>query len=202
MQPTRFLVSSFAAAALAAAASAHAGWQVDNAQSSFHFVTTKAGKPGTAAIEEVQSFKRIAGRVADDGSLQFDVDLASVATNIDLRDQRIKDLLFNVAQHPKASFAATVDAHRLAALPAGGSADLELSGRLTIAGQTAPVQASLRVVKLADRSLLATTRAPIVVNLKDYGLQDGVEALRTVMQLDVLSASAPVSFSVVLRAGG
>jgi hypothetical protein len=39
------------------------------------------------------------------------------------------------------------------------------------------------------------------VNLKDYGLQDGVEALRTVMKLNVLASSAPVTFSVVLKPG-
>jgi hypothetical protein len=41
-------------------------------------------------------------------------------------------------------------------------------------------------------------RSTSIVNLKEYGLQDGVEALRTLMKLDVLSSSAPVTFSVVL----
>jgi hypothetical protein len=45
------------------------------------------------------------------------------------------------------------------------------------------------------------TRVPIVVNLKDYGLQDGVEALRAVMNLNVLASSAPVSFSVMMKPG-
>jgi len=57
------------------------------------------------------------------------------------------------------------------------------------------------VVKLEHHALLVTTRSPVIVNLKDYGLQDGVDALRTVMNLNVLSSSAPVSFSVLLREG-
>jgi len=83
----------------------------------------------------------------------------------------------------------------------GASADVELTGQLTIAGQSKPLSANLRVVKLASNALLVGTRTPIVVNLKDYGLQDGVEALRSVMNLSVLASSAPVSFSVVLRSG-
>jgi hypothetical protein len=59
----------------------------------------------------------------------------------------------------------------------------------------------VRVVKLASDALLVGTRVPIVVNLKDYGLQDGVEALRAVMNLNVLASSAPVSFSVMMKPG-
>lgn len=95
----------------------------------------------------------------------------------------------------------SVDAHRFDALRVGASTDVELMGQLTIAGQTRPLTASLRVVKLASNALLVGTREPVVVNLKDYGLQDGLEALRTVMNLNVLASSAPVSFSVVLRSG-
>ena len=180
---------------------AHASWRVDNAQSTFTFVTTKAGAPGTAAIEEVQSFRQIEGTVRDDGTLQFAVDLASVETNVGLRNDRIKDMLFKVAEHPQAVFTGSVDTHRLETLPAGGTADIDLTGNLAIAGQSNQVAAHLRVVKLEHHALLVTTRSPVIVNLKDYGLQDGVDALRTVMNLNVLSSSAPVSFSVLLREG-
>jgi len=194
--------SIFCCAALAlsmAASSTYAAWRVDSTQSTFSFVTAKAGAPGTGGIEEVQAFKQIGGTLGDDGKLQFAVDLASVETHIPLRNDRLKNLLFRVADYPQAVFTGSVDTHRFDALPVGASADVELGGQLTIVGQTRPLTANLRVVKLEADSLLVGTRMPIVVNLKDYGLQDGVEALRNVMNLDVLASSAPVSFSVVLR---
>jgi len=187
--------SIFCCAALAlsmAASSTYAAWRVDSTQSTFSFVTAKAGAPGTGGIEEVQAFKQIGGTLGDDGKLQFAVDLASVETHIPLRNDRLKNLLFRVADYPQAVFTGSVDTHRFDALPVGASADVELGGQLTLT-------ANLRVVKLEADSLLVGTRMPIVVNLKDYGLQDGVEALRNVMNLDVLASSAPVSFSVVLR---
>ena len=164
-------------------------------------MTAKAGTPGVSGIEEVQGFKQVGGSVGDDGKLQFNVDLASVETNIPLRNDRLKDLLFKVADYPQAVFTGSVDVHRFDALRVGASTDVELAGQLTIAGQSRPLNANLRVVKLAANALLVGTRTPVVVNLKDYGLQDGVEALRSVMNLNVLASSAPVSFSVVLRSG-
>ncbi|MPW19661.1 hypothetical protein GCT13_22855 [Paraburkholderia sp. CNPSo 3157] len=91
-------------------------------------------------------------------------------------------------------------ARRFDALPVGGTADVQLNGTLTIAGQSNPLVADLRIVKLSRNALLVGTRVPIIVSLKEYGLQDGVDALRNVMNLNVLSGSALVTFSVVLRA--
>jgi polyisoprenoid-binding protein YceI len=179
--------------------SAHAAWRVDNGQSTFDFVTSKAGMSGVGAIQEVQTFKQIGGTVSDDGKLEFSVDLASVETNIPLRNERLKEMLFKVANSPQATFTATVDAHRFQAMRPGALADIDLNGQLTISGQSNALSAHLRVVKLASGALQVSTRAPIVVNLKDYGLQDGVEALRNVMNLNVLASSAPVTFSVVLK---
>ena len=190
-----------AAVLCVSASSAYAAWRVDSSQSTLSFVTAKAGTPGVGGIEEVQAFRQVGGSVGDDGKLQFNVDLSSVETHIPLRDDRLKDLLFKVVDYPQAVFTGAVDVHRFDVLRVGTSADLELTGQLTIAGQSRPLSANLRVVKLASNALLVGTRIPIVVNLKDYGLLDGVEALRSVMNLNVLASSAPVSFSVVLRTG-
>jgi polyisoprenoid-binding protein YceI len=184
-----------------AASSSQAAWHVDSGQSSFSFTTAKAGMPGTSAVEEVQTFRQIGGSLADDGKLVFDVELACIETNIGLRNDRLKELLFKVADNPKAVFTGSVDPRRLNALGVGASLDMDVSGQLALGGQSKPLTASVRVVKLASDALLVGTRVPIVVNLKDYGLQDGVEALRAVMNLNVLASSAPVSFSVMMKPG-
>jgi polyisoprenoid-binding protein YceI len=184
-----------------AASSSQAAWHVDSGQSSFSFTTAKAGMPGTSAVEEVQTFRQIGGSLADDGKLVFDVELASIETNIGLRNDRLKELLFKVADNPKAVFTGSVDPRRLNALGVGASLDMDVSGQLALGGLSKPLTASVRVVKLASDALLVGTRVPIVVNLKDYGLQDGVEALRAVMNLNVLASSAPVSFSVMMKPG-
>jgi polyisoprenoid-binding protein YceI len=190
---------TLALAALLICTTSQAAWRVDSGQSTFSFTTTKAARPGAAALAEVQTFRQIGGSVGDDGKLVFDVDLASVETNIGLRNERLKDMLFKVADHPKAVFTSAVDMQRVRALHRGASVDIDVSGELAVSGIARPLTASLRVVKLANGALYVGTRLPIVVNLNDYGLQDQVEALRTLMNLDVLASSAPVSFTVMLK---
>jgi polyisoprenoid-binding protein YceI len=191
--------AAVAAALTFTLSSAHAAWRVDNSQSTFNFVTAKAAAPGVAAIEEVQTFKQIGGTIGDDGKLEFDVELGSVETNIPLRNERLKEMLFKVSDNPKAVFTGTVDARRLKAMRVGAQESVDLTGQLTISGRSNPITTSLYVVKLASGALRVSTSLPIIVNLKDYGLQDEIEALRDVMHLNVLVSSAPVTFSVMLK---
>lgn len=182
-----------------AATPAMADWQVDNQHSEVHFVTTKAGKPGVGAVQEIQTFKKISGQVEDDGKIKVDIDLASVDTGIEIRDQRIKDMLFKVADFPQATFIGKVDMAAIKRLPAGAMKDIDLNGNITIRGVTKPLLAKLRVVKLAAHRVLVETRAPFIINAADFGLESGVEALRAVMGLSLISSAVPVNFSVVLK---
>lgn len=179
---------------------AFGAWQVDSNGSDFHFVTTKASKPGSLAIEEVQSFKDVKGKVGDDGIIDFSVNLASIDTNVPLRDQRIRDMIFNVAANPRATFAGRVNAMELRKFAPGEVKDMELVGQMTICGQTKPVIVKLRIVILSGNNIIASTRTPIIVSASDFGIQIGVDALREIMGLNVLSSSVPVSFSVVFKA--
>jgi polyisoprenoid-binding protein YceI len=176
-----------------------AGWRLEPAQSSVNFVTTKAGQPGVAAIAEVQAFRRFNGELNSQGQVQFSVDLASVDTGIEIRDERLRTMLFNVGATPRATFTAQIDPALLRELSIAGVRDLELNGQLTLAGQSKPVVAKVRVSALGAGMISVSTRAPIVVNASDFGLRAGVEALRDVMGLSMLSAAAPVSFALVMR---
>jgi polyisoprenoid-binding protein YceI len=176
-----------------------ASWNLDAQHSELHFVTTKAGKPGIAAIEEVQSFTAFTGVLDGSGQVQLTVDLASVQTQVPLRDQRLRDMLFKVTEHPRAQFAAQFDMSALKGLKTGQFKDVSVSGTLAINGTKQPLDANLRVIKLAHGALLVSTRQPIVVDLQKFNLSEGVSALQDVMALNVLSATAPVSFSLVLN---
>ena len=174
-------------------------WQIDNAQSSVNFVTTKAGQAGVGGVAEVQAFRRFAGTLDAQGKIEFNIDLTSVETGIEIRDERMRTMLFNVGATPKATFAATLDALTLQGLEAAISRDVDVAGTLSLAGVSKPVAAKLRVTRLGKNAMLVTTRAPIVVNAIDYGLRAGVEALREVVALNFLASTAPVTFALVLN---
>jgi polyisoprenoid-binding protein YceI len=183
----------------AAAPTAAAAYRIDTAQSAINFVTMKAGQPGAGGIGEVQRFSRFGGGMDANGRVNFDVDLASVDTGVGIRDERLRTMLFNVNATPRATFAAQIDPALIRAVPAAGSRDVDLAGSLTLAGQTQPVAAKLRVARLAGGALQVATRAPIVIDANQYGLKPGVEALREVMGLNFLASAAPVTFTLVLN---
>jgi polyisoprenoid-binding protein YceI len=173
-------------------------WSVDSTQSSLNFVTTKAGQPGVAGIGEIQSFKRFSGGLEAGGKITLAIDLASVDTGIEIRDERLRTMLWNVKATPTATFSAVLNSESLTKMAAGGLVDLDVSGQLELAGQAKPVTAKLRVTRLSAEKMMVVTRTPILINSNDFGLRAGVEALREVMGLNFISASAPVSFALVL----
>jgi polyisoprenoid-binding protein YceI len=182
-----------------AGATAAAAWRIDAANSNINFVTMKAGQAGAGGIGEVQRFSRFNGGMTTGGRVSFDVDLASVDTGVEIRDERLRTMLFNVKATPRANFVAQMEPALIQAVPAAGSRDVDLAGELTLAGQTKPVAAKLRVTRLAGGTLQVATRAPIVVDANQYGLKPGVEAMREVMGLNFLASAAPVTFSLVLN---
>ena len=174
-------------------------WRVDLAQSSVNFVSTKAGAPGAGGVSEVSRFGRFSGGMSAQGRVEFDVELASVDTGVGIRDERLRTVLFNVAAVPRATFSAQIDPALIAALPPQGARDVELAGQLTLAGQTKPVAARVRVARGAGGDLQVGTREPIVVDAQQFGLKPGVEALRELMGLNFLASAAPVTFALVLH---
>lgn len=175
-------------------------WKIDALQSNLNFVTTKAGQPGVAAVAENQLFKRFSGGMDAQGKMTLNIDLASVDTGVEIRDERMRTMLWNVKATPQAVFAAQLNAVALSSLSNAGTTDLDVAGALTMAGQTKPVTAKLRVNRIGANQLLVVTRTPIIINSNDFGLKAGVEALREIMGLNVLSPSAPVSFALQLTA--
>jgi polyisoprenoid-binding protein YceI len=182
------------------ASSSAQSWSIDNNQSTLNFVTTKAGQQGVAGISENQTFKRYSGGIDAQGKVALLIDLSSVDTGVDIRDERLRTMLWNVKATPQATFTAQLSSETLKAVGASGVQNIELNGQLQMAGQTKPVVANVRVSRLASNQLLVVTRQPILINANDYGLRPGVEAMREVMGLNFLAGSAPVSFTLVLNA--
>jgi polyisoprenoid-binding protein YceI len=177
----------------------NSAWSIDSGQSSLNFVTTKAGQPGVAGIGEIQTFKRFSGDLDATGQIKLNIDLASVDTGIEIRDERLRTMLWNIKATPQATFSAKLGPEDLTKMAASGVADLDVTGQLELAGQTKPVNAKLRVSRLGTDKLMVLTRTPILINSNDFGLRAGVEALREVMGLNFISASAPVTFALVLN---
>ncbi len=130
------------------AAPASADWNLKNEQSQLSFVSIKNGD-----IAEVHRFNQLEGTVDDKGNVQLTIQLASVATAIPIRDQRMQEMLFNTSLFPTAALTATVDADQISMLKAGQMRVSALEGELSLHGQSSPVTAELIVARLTDDTL-------------------------------------------------
>jgi polyisoprenoid-binding protein YceI len=101
---TRFALACAAAALLAQPALAD--WQVGSG-SQVRFVSIKNN-----TIGEVSHFETLAGSVTDAGEVEVRVALDSVETNIGIRNERMKKMLFEVGLYPEAVITAQLDCRR------------------------------------------------------------------------------------------
>ena len=85
-----------------------AKWTLVNNESSIHFISVKKN-----TLAEVHTFTQLTGNVDNTGALSIDIDLSSVETNIPIRNQRMKEMLFDVIKFPTANVSGKIDLVRL-----------------------------------------------------------------------------------------
>lgn len=191
------VIKTFLAGALltlSAASTAQAGWSVDGAQSSIYFVSIKK-----VEIGEVHTFKSLQGALDDNGNVNLTIDLNSVASGIDIRDERMKQMLFETAQFPQASLTAKVDKAALTALKPGATLDTETDVNISLHGQNHTMKTALHVVALIDGSLEVSTVKPAIINAGDYGLIKGINQLAEVAKLPSIATAIPVTVKLVFK---
>ena len=182
------------AALLPFAFSAQAQWQLDNDASTLSFVTIKADHVG-----EVHTFDLLTGMIDDEGNAEIAIELISINTLIPIRDERMQNMLFETSLFPEANLTAQLDIDQFAELEIGRSATATISFDLSMRDQSNRYQAEVKVTRLADDGIQATTLKPVIVVANSFDLVSGVEALREVAGLPSISNAVPVSFTVVFR---
>jgi polyisoprenoid-binding protein YceI len=175
-------------ASIATQAQAADRWRLDGARSWLAFTTIKNGVVGEAHV-----MTDLRGAVGDDGAAEVVVALASVDTLIAVRDERMREMLFEVARHPEARLRLTVDVAALEALGVGETRVLSLSGELSLHGQVATLPLELTVVRTGAADVLVTTRRPALVSADAFDLAAGIEKLRAVASLQAIAPVVPVS---------
>lgn len=173
------------------AGSAQAQWSLDNSASTLSFVTVKADHVG-----EVHTFDQLSGSIDDRGNVEIMVELASVNTLIDIRNERMQSMLFETNLFPRAMITGDVDLASFAEMSPGASITAQVEFELDIHGVSNSYNTELIVTRLVN-GLVASTSKPIIVTAASHGLVDGVEALREIAGLPSISRSVPVTFNVV-----
>jgi polyisoprenoid-binding protein YceI len=166
-------------------------WTLNKKASRLMFVTTK-----NASKTEVQNFQTMKGYIKNQKA-SLTIDLNSVVTGIDIRNERIKDLFFETKIFPQAKVSINLAKSNIAAMNVGKIKEFKLNALLDIHGvkQSAPLK--VQVILLKNKMLLVNSVEPLIIKLQNFKLLKGVNLLREIAKLKSINTAIPVSFSLI-----
>jgi polyisoprenoid-binding protein YceI len=169
--------------------SAQAAWKLDSENSNISFVSTKA-----INAAEVHRFGEMSGGIDDMGNASVSISLESVDTAIELRDERMREMLFETEQYSSASVSVAVDGNAVAAMEPGSSTRMTVEGEISLHGIDRVIPMDVIVVRSGDHSLVVSSAQPIIVNASQFRLVEGIQKLTEIAGLPNISMAVPVSF--------
>lgn len=149
------------------------------------------------AIAEHNYFSGVTGSLNKKGQLKVSIDLSTVETQVDIRNQRMRDLFFEVTQYPEAVVTAQLDMQELAQVESGAPLEIVKPFTLSLHGVESTAEAHLRIISVGGRAWVSTVQ-PILISAADFGLEGGVAALRKIAGLEAVAAVVPVSVNLKL----
>lgn len=182
------LTTALAAAPLAAQAES---WTLSNDGSRIAFGSIKKDTVG-----EVHTFGALAGSVDAEGAVSVEIDLASVETYIDIRNERMIEHVFG-KDTPAATLTTRVDAAALEAMEPGDTDTLDVEATLSLAGAEVPLEATLFVARLSEGRAMVTTDGMIMLSMADLGLDAGIDTLMELAKLPGITRVSPVTLRLV-----
>ncbi|MEM8935584.1 MAG: YceI family protein [Pseudomonadota bacterium] len=169
-------------------------WSVVADESRLSFVSVKSN-----AIAEAHHFTKLSGGVSPEGVAQIDIDLASLETLLEQRNERMREFLFDVQNFPAATVSATLDPNTFATMDVGARTVIPLDLTVDLHGMSAPAMGNAYVTRVGANRVAVESVDPIVVYAATHDLTDGIEELRGLAELDSIAPVAPVTFSLVLE---
>lgn len=169
-----------------------AQWEIDNDRSSVNFISIK-----NDVVAETHSFGSLVGYIGTDGKVQVGIDLDSVETLIPIRNERMRELLFQTASFPTANISAQVDPGIIEAAAQGGIVTADVQVGLSLHGQDSLIVVPVVVMGEPGGPLRVVSARPVLINAANFGLEAGVNALREIAGLNSISTAVPVTLNLV-----
>jgi hypothetical protein len=165
-------------------------WQLNSEESSLHFISVK-----NELIAETHQFTQLTGQW-DGHTASIEVPVRSMQTNIPIRNERIWQYVLQAEKFATITVTAPLNSGSINELAMHQSVLLDVPLTLSIAGETASLAAQIRITKLHDSALLATSETPLMLNTNSFKLAAGLAKLQELAGLKHIDPLVPVSFSL------
>ncbi|MCB2092792.1 MAG: YceI family protein [Rhodobacteraceae bacterium] len=169
------------------------GWQLVPAASSVSFQSVY-----NQNVIETSKFGIASGSISPEGLATVRVNLDSVDTGNELRDARLRFLLFETFRDPEAVITASIDWVALQDLALSRRKTLTLPYRLDLHGVTRSAFADIVVTMMTNDMVSVSTVGPIALSTDDFAMQDGIRKLEEAAGVSIFP-SPSVNFNFVFR---
>lgn len=169
-------------------------WQLAGEDSKIAFGSVKKD-----AVGEAHHFSELSGSVSDAGEATIEIDVTSVETWIDIRNERMMKHVFDAEKFPKATVSAKLDMTEFEALEPGEMTTATTTATLGFLGQELPVEAELFVVALADNRVMVTSDEMLMLSTADLGITAGVDKLMELAKLPSITRVTPVTMRLIFE---
>ena len=183
-----------AALALAAGTASAEMWTLDGANSKIGFGSVKSD-----VIGEGHTFSGLSGSVGEDGTVDLTLDLASLNTNIDIRNERIQEHVFKMV--PDAQLMAEVDMTAMEGLAVGATMESLVEGTLMFLGEEVYVDLPVVAARLSEDKVLIMSDGITYVSTDELGIDAGVDKLMELAGLESIDRAVPVTVRLMFTAG-
>ncbi len=162
-------------------------WNLVTDQSTLSFVSTK-NKTHT----EEHSLQFLQGNIQSNHQLILEIDLNTVDTLIPVRDQRLKDILFETDQFPIARITADLPSELVMDNPTQMAFNLDLHGVKKNLNSTV-------IIQEVDNQLVVVNFEPNLINGKDFLLDDAINQLTKIAGLQSINYEVLVDFKLTFE---
>lgn len=164
------------------------GWTLNAETSTLRFQSVK-----NATKVESSTFATYTGTIDENGLATIRILLDSVDTQVDLRNVRMRFLLFETFQYPEAVVTMQLDPADLADLQQVRRKVMVAPYTIDLHGVTSEREAEIAVMLLDDNTVSVTSSTPISLPTADFNLDGGVAKLEEAAKV-VIIPSATVTF--------
>ena len=170
---------------------AHSEWVVDTKNSHVGFASVK-----NKTIAENHRLSGLTGSVGSDGEALVRIDLATVETLVPIRNERIREILFDVANFPSATIQTKLDMDQINSISSGETEGLRIPLSIGLKSIKISKSVMVNVVRSGENIYDVASADPVMIRASDFSLLDGVKTLKEMAGLQSIEPVVPVTFNL------
>ena len=171
-------------------------WVLNAGQSHIHMQTEKL-----EGVVEKHGFTSIEGNISRNGDASIKIDLNTLDTGVDLRNVRMRFLLFETFKFPTAEITAKLDKSKLAEIATRTRVSYTLAARVNLHGIVKEFEIPVTISRVNDTTVTVSTIRPVVVGADTFDFMRGITKLSDAMGGIRIVPESSITFDLTFATG-